>query len=1039
MTAPVAGASHSPPPSLVRETPVPMLGVPTLMGSSCAFGNLTGGVPVDPTQGLLVAWLVGTVAADGGYSVPLVYSNDHRQFATLGFVQSHFIPGGSYNRYSEVLVLRSNGETSMTVNTTWPLTAPGDILCVDSLSGAGSIVQYSAAKNASTTVTAAASGSLTTVGNDSLVLTQVASNGTSVSSVGKPWMTSLNYTHGTDGNGQVMEATQYSASIATISTNTTEGATLNSPQYWMWLTVAVSPASYALHTTVLTNLGGAVKGASVSVAVVCASLPAEVSTCAADETAVTGTTGQANFTGLPYGQPLWVWSNRSALYSGASTRVSLTTTPTSLTLKEVRLHPVSEHSYVLPRWNNLSTYADNANCDLLRTCSGSGSTPQGTQVPILAWSQDGVFYVDSQNNVTFYSFANRSAQTVGPWTPLYDNVMNYRGVEDTEWMTQDSQYVYEFGCLSESACAAGAATLTVYLVNVTTGAHYEHNFTGTKTTVANLQVNLVGMNGAYTTAAVVNATGVVYGWNWSNGTEWKMGKLNYPFEANNVYWVPELNSWIQVVAGGTSTDVVAQYRLTNAGRIVGAWHSTFDTSFTVNGVQGIVYNLTAHTIDFTYAYNSTDYHTARYSILPNGTLNVETAKFVESFPSDVQAGSPLGYSVTSSEHRISLISWGPSYAAWTDAQFFNGSFSTWQSGNWSGSNITYANVPQKGPYANGAIQPSSVEGMFYTAERGLVEAGLDCRTNQSKCGLNGNGSGATRPGTVTYYWPYGGTVFPYLPASAKAELYPPSVPRDLSLLPLTSSSLAVSWNPPASGANPILNYTLFYGTTTAYGHAVSVAGVNATRYTLTGLTPLTKYYILLRATNLHGVGVGVNSSVYTNYPAAPQGLVVTAVNTSSVTLSWVNPSQSGITYTNNSVYWGASCSSLGSQANTTGNRTTYTVVGLSPDTNYCFEVTIWAGALQSGSALVLANTAPLPSNPPPANITKGPVTTDPTVPPPIPPAQLSCNGGCLLGTLITIGAGVYFLLAVPRQRPWISLFIMGGGMLAATSYLAPLL
>lgn len=81
----------------------------------------------------------------------------------------------------------------------------------------------------------------------------------------------------------------------------------------------------------------------------------------------------------------------------------------------------------------------------------------------------------------------------------------------------------------------------------------------------------------------------------------------------------------------------------------------------------------------------------------------------------------------------------------------------------------------------------------------------------------------------------------------------PGPPRDLGGVP-TTSSMALSWNPPLSdGGSPIINYRLQYrrnGTTdwTEYSHPVSTA----TSYTITGLTSGARYDFQVSAINAVG-------------------------------------------------------------------------------------------------------------------------------------------------------------------------------------------
>ncbi|MCI4321081.1 MAG: fibronectin type III domain-containing protein [Thermoplasmata archaeon] len=641
-------------------------------------------------------------------------------------------------------------------------------------------------------------------------------------------------------------------------------------------------------------------------------LPASESSCTSANSTLTNETGAYVVGGVVPGPNYWVWTNRSTSHAGASAHLGgVANTTTFLNFTAQPFEALSTHDFVLPGWTNLSAFAANSNCDVHTSPCSSGFHVAGQQVPLLSWSQDGVYYVNASHRLVFYSFANASLQSIANWTPLYQNLMNYDGLEDTEWITQDSQYVYTMG-----RTAPAGTSVTAFWANVTTGRTWEYNFTGIGTSALydNGQIQLLGEGGNYSIVAVIAANGTVEAYNFWNQTEWPLAKLAF-FEANNVYWIPQLDSFLDVQAGGNSADRIIQYRLEGTApgtTMVPVYSGVFAHSYTSNGVNGLAFNVTARTLAFTYLATSPTFATTVYHLLPDGTLDRQIANYSGGFPLDRSIGSPLPYSVMSSEHRVSVFSWGAAYAGYTDVNFENGSFSDLRdpSPSWVGTNITYDHPAEYKLKAagggqwfpsEGLVENSAVEGMFFNTTFGLVEGSVDCRSNGSLCALDGNAYGATTAGTVQYYWRSAGPVFPFAASAGRAERSAPSNVTNVSVTAGTTT-LNVSWAPPSDGTNPLLNYTVQWGPSALLGSVQSVAAPNATLLALTGLTPGTTFFFRIQATNLHGTNEGVwfNATTRQIGPAPPTAFVSPSHTFYSITLQWTNPTGA---LTDNHVYW----------------------------------------------------------------------------------------------------------------------------------------
>lgn len=531
-------------------------------------------------------------------------------------------------------------------------------------------------------------------------------------------------------------------------------------------------------------------------------------------------------------------------------------------------------SFVLPDWNPLAPYAFNGN--------GAGQLfGAENQTPLLSWSADGVYYVNETDQLVFFNFATKSVTRIGAWLPLYQNLMDYQGVENTEWITDDGSFVYTFGCLTP---CEPSSSVTLYAVNVSTGESFEHNFTGVAvgsgpvTTWTNAQINLIGYNGSSDLAVLVASSGAMLAWSLANSTQWTIYDLPY-FEANNLYWVPELNSYVNVEAGGSRLDRWEQLRF-DGQDLTEVAEGTWGADVRSNYVLGLVYNVTAHRIytDAGYVADNTDEHF--YWPVTNGILGPTVG---------VLMNNANWTNEVTSEHRTQSIAEGASFhSGWGCTGCVNGSDLPVDA-------FPYNPVTNTTYVTNVAIAPESyfpsfdVEGMFYNSSYVLSLYSTDCQ--QTNCSI------AQSNGLVYWIYEVSQGEFPFASDAPIAVPDPPAAPQ-LTSLTSTSTTITLGWSQTDLRDFPLINYTLFYGTSAddAYSNAVSLLPEQR-EFTLTGLTPGSTYYFDLVPLNQHYFGRGLTFSAAAEpMPAYPVTFRETGIEPATSWEFWMNSTSGGPSY-----------------------------------------------------------------------------------------------------------------------------------------------
>ncbi len=647
---------------------------------------------------------------------------------------------------------------------------------------------------------------------------------------------------------------------------------------------------------------------------------------------------------------------------------------------------------VLPGWNSLSAFAWNCNTNVSRSvainCFG---TPQlgyaGTQVPLVSWTADGVFYVNASLDLVFYSFVHGTVTRIAPWLPLYDNTMYYTGETNTEYITADGTYVYELGCLAVG-CRTGTGTaVTSYAVNVTTGRTFEYTWpsdirtseeSSDYTTYWNAQTNLVGVDGndSILTLTVTwgplgsgARNGTVWAYNLWTGAEWKMADLPF-FEANNLYWVPEFSQFFDVAAEGSSRDAVAQGLLGGSPEEPSyepAGPFTYSTGgFGIGGVDGLWVDLESREVAF-----QADWQGAGKVLGVVAQLGSNDS--ITGFPSVV--GPAVAGSIPTAvagEHRESVVTGPPAFGPTP-----SGAPTAWLSDPLAPtSSYLPTNVSQN-------LSAWNVDGsLFYNASYSVLTSADQCErpsAGGTACAILGTLPGTT-PGTVWWTWRLGLPEFPFAAAAPLAETNgPPPIPVTAEQSP---TGLEVNWTVPAADLDPIVNYSLSWGpTSAASSHYASLPG-NASRYSVTGVASNATVYYALTAWNLHGPTVDAGNLTL-GPEATPAAPTLTAsyaadplvADRSNLTVVLTEGPAGAAPIVNDTLYWGNSSTAWSGDLS---GRTlglpvgSGTVVWSIPDVpdgaTYYFAGVSWnawgAGAQSSVVSLIVPT--PTVATPPPA-------------------------------------------------------------------------
>lgn len=198
----------------------------------------------------------------------------------------------------------------------------------------------------------------------------------------------------------------------------------------------------------------------------------------------------------------------------------------------------------------------------------------------------------------------------------------------------------------------------------------------------------------------------------------------------------------------------------------------------------------------------------------------------------------------------------------------------------------------------------------------------------------------------------------------------------------TSNSVPLSWTAPVNGTPPF-TYQVSLRTPTGSG-AFAPAGPTTTSLsqTVSGLTSSAGYDFEVSATNAAGTGAQSTTLLNVSTAAAPgtaptpaTSLVVSAITTTSLTLTWVAPTSGDLPFSyqpQQSINSGASWTDIGSPI----SPATLAVFGLTPRTFYQFRVvTSNAAGSSTSTAVAAATLSVLPTAPTALSVVGSPTQT----------------------------------------------------------------
>ncbi len=262
----------------------------------------------------------------------------------------------------------------------------------------------------------------------------------------------------------------------------------------------------------------------------------------------------------------------------------------------------AEATVPLPGFAPLYGYVYGNNCAPNPSFGCGGDASNYSQVPVLSNSPEqpaGIYYVDNSSRLVRVPIDGGPVEVVANVTLLHDGYAQYAGMIANEFFLP---YGYD-EALFYGTETGYPGVVTVEAVNLTTGAvSLVHTPIGTAP--VNQQVTMVAPTEVAVASELPRCIGAancpanLTAVNLTSGATGPTARLPF-FEANNLYWVPQLQSFLDVAADGSYSDEVEQWVETGAGNFSLAAVAEFGpSSAPINWVNGIGLNSTSEEVAF---------------------------------------------------------------------------------------------------------------------------------------------------------------------------------------------------------------------------------------------------------------------------------------------------------------------------------------------------------------------------------------------------------------------------------------------------------
>ena len=276
--------------------------------------------------------------------------------------------------------------------------------------------------------------------------------------------------------------------------------------------------------------------------------------------------------------------------------------PTSAVAPSPNPIAYAEQTVALPGFSPLFGYVYGNNCEPSPSFGCGSEASNYSQVPVLSDSPEqpsGIYYIDNSSQLVRVPIAGGPVAVVANVTLLHDGYSQYAGMIANEFFLP---YGYD-EALFYGTETGFSGVVTVEAVNLTTGAVVLVH-TSVRTAPINQQVTMIDPTEIVVASELPRCVGAencpanLTSVNLTSGTTGPTVALPF-FEANNLYWVPQLRQLIDIAADGSYSDELEEWAETASGNFSLVAVADFGpSSAPINWVNGIGLNASAQEIAF---------------------------------------------------------------------------------------------------------------------------------------------------------------------------------------------------------------------------------------------------------------------------------------------------------------------------------------------------------------------------------------------------------------------------------------------------------